>query len=226
MVISAGAHFINRPEKYTLESLASPTVNLRVGPDGLVLTAHKAILTRSQFFASCLEEGRFEEGLKNEICLPEEHPHNLLAILRFLYTGNALEEPWYWPNNYEGPEGERGIPAVINLLIVADKFCMEEMCFHLERLIINNFSCYTVEWKELEQVKQAGIRRPSLWQAIKSKLASALIGRGRGPDLEKLLADGLEDDIETAMWLLRETVRLVKEDREDNEQGHNVRGWD
>lgn len=102
----------------------SPIVALIVGPEELVMTAHKEVLTKiNSFFATCLMNGCFEEGMENVIKLPHEEPQNIRKILSFLYA----EDPFSVPLT---------LTEVINRYILADKYCLEEMASRaLDRVV-------------------------------------------------------------------------------------------
>jgi hypothetical protein len=75
--------FFNSDEDQNPEfDYCSPIVMLIVGPEELVMRAHKEVLTKfNSFFATCLKDGRFEEGMENVIMLPDEDPQNIRKIL-------------------------------------------------------------------------------------------------------------------------------------------------
>ena len=188
---------------FTLKKLASPIVTLRVGPEKTILTAHKAILVQSKFFASCLGEGRFEEGSKNEIDCPEDAPEDMLAIVRYLYTGHYLDNgPCSWCTD----DVTQHIAGLIHLYAIADKYCIDDMCEKLLRTASNSLQVSTISWSYLDRMKQAGLQGSKMWKVFVRGLSTGLHTTSGHADLDRILQEGLDADMETAMELLREAA--------------------
>ncbi|KAK5454189.1 hypothetical protein LTS15_006189 [Exophiala xenobiotica] len=62
----AGLQF---PSSFSVADFTSPIITLEVGPEATIMTAHKAILTKSDYFAKCLKN--FKEGVENRVKLLE-----------------------------------------------------------------------------------------------------------------------------------------------------------
>lgn len=97
---------IVNPQTRFLDYLRSPMVQLNIGSDSSMITAHKAILTISPFFS---------ERLANddaEIDLPEEDLDAMGCFLQYQYTGE------YFPRRLTGqPDGlehDPSAPAIDN----------------------------------------------------------------------------------------------------------------
>jgi hypothetical protein len=60
------------PLGFSVADFTSPIITLEVGPEATIMTAHKAILTKSDYFAKCLKN--FKEGVENRVKLLDDRP--------------------------------------------------------------------------------------------------------------------------------------------------------
>lgn len=191
---------------------------LIVGPEQLVMTAHKEVLTKfNSFFATSLENGRAEEGTENVIKLPDEEPQNIRQILSFLYGA----DPWSIPLS---------LTDVINRYILADKYRLEELASCALNRAVSQTDGWSVEstsWSHFEQLKAAGLQGSMMWSTLMGAICTKLVPRNANfgnLDLESLLADGLESDSTAAIDLLREISTRVTQARIDRETAQ-ANGW-
>jgi hypothetical protein len=200
-------------ERYTAENLTSPTVTLRVGAQSHVFTAHKNILMRAEYFARCLGDGRFEEGVSNNINLPTEDPQSIVAITRFLYTGNILSGGDESDRQIFASPGGSGdmaylggiLKELISTFIIADKYCIVPMYEKALTLAQHCTENSTVEWCHLEAVQAAGLQGSKMWQLLSSAAAEAC--KAGFDDLKKMLDDGLRSNPEAAVDILEKITK-------------------
>jgi hypothetical protein len=97
------------PQTIFLEYLKSPIVQLRVGQDdeATTLTAHKAILTQSAYFAERLAPLADDEL---ELDFPDESLDAMGCFLQYQYTGEYF--PRRIPNAPDSLESDPSIPSV------------------------------------------------------------------------------------------------------------------
>ncbi|KAL6250179.1 hypothetical protein RBB50_002480 [Rhinocladiella similis] len=97
------------PRTAFLEYLKSPIVQLVVGSgeEETILTAHKAMLTRSPYFSDLLAS-MDDDQLTLE--LPDESLDAVGCFLQYQYTGEYF--PRRLPNSAEGLESDPSVPAV------------------------------------------------------------------------------------------------------------------
>ncbi|KAK7900142.1 hypothetical protein LTR67_003888 [Exophiala xenobiotica] len=148
----AGLQF---PLGFSVAAFASTIITLEVGQEGTIMTAHKAILTKSNYFAKCLEN--FKEGVENKIKLPDDRPVDILRILCFLYTGKLFEgdtgDPWRNADRHWTPQR---VTDLINIYIVADRYCVNEMyCRAIKRLC--SIPDKSIDLSHLQQHADAGL---------------------------------------------------------------------
>ncbi len=179
------------------EGLSSPIVTLRVGHGRKALLANKNVLSKASFFAKCLADGQF--GLKNEMEFPEDDPEEMVAILRYLHTGEVLKWEDGW-SQHDRPY-PRDIPDVIRAYAIADKYCVEGMCQIVLDTIDACFPTSQVSYFHLSQMKEAGLRGSNLWTFLLGRITGGLINSDNA-DLQTLLRDGLESDYEIHKELL------------------------
>ncbi|KAJ9611771.1 hypothetical protein H2200_004955 [Cladophialophora chaetospira] len=194
-----------------LQILTSPVVTLRVGPNNVTLTAHKAVLTTTAHFAKCLEEGRFEEGDNKIITLPEDDPAYMAAVIRFLYCGYIFVP--------KSRASETYLTYLIKLYAIADKYCIEKMCEYAVTLVEGKHQPLLI-WDHVEQLKSMGLRGSSLWKSFTIRIQHRLRGGADvGIDLEKLWRDGLRADDETSIELVGRLIgRVTSEEKEASEK--------
>ncbi|KAK5192491.1 hypothetical protein LTR47_005572 [Exophiala xenobiotica] len=119
----AGLEF---PLGFSVADFASTIITLEVGPEATIMTAHKAILTRSDYFAKCLQN--FKEGVQNKVKLPEDSPADILRILCFLYTGKRFEgDTGAQCRSPDRNWTTQGVTDLISIYITADKYCVTDM---------------------------------------------------------------------------------------------------
>ena len=215
---------------FSTKNLKSPIVTLRVGRERTVLTAHKAILIKSDYFAKCLEEGRFEEGSKNEIQFPDDDPDDMVAVLRYLYTGNVFRaetNDFHFANcNGWGPSLtiESAFPQFMRTYIVADKYCIEDVCQRVINLVEGMHWSNTIRWHHLEGLKAAELKGSALWKLFIRQIAGNLGQQHGHIDLKTMMEAGLEDDEDTKTEILQQlAMRLCDFDERVRRSGND--GW-
>lgn len=80
----------------------SPIVTLYVGQGRVEFHVHEDTLTKLPFFRAALQ-GQFREASKKAICMPDDDPSKITAMIEFLYTGNYTYA--YDPTSVEQDEG-------------------------------------------------------------------------------------------------------------------------
>ncbi len=185
-------------------SFASPMVTIFVGPEATPIKAHKSILTKCEYFAKCLQSGHFEEGDKNEINMRDADVDTFVKIIQFLYTGKL----------YDGDDKDikllarqpcctsASISKLISVHAMANKYCIEEICTHVEALLDKGFSAEHLAWRHFQQIEEAGMRGSPLWEMLKMKVVSELVYPSFAVNLKAMLDDGLAFDSEMAIDLL------------------------
>lgn len=185
---------------FDTEGASWPIVILRVGQERKVLLAHKHVLTKATIFASCLAEGRFQEGANNEINFPEDGLEEMVAILRYLYTGEVSK----WEDDWT--EHDRAYPRdisdVIRAYAIADKYCIEGMCQMVFDMIDVYFPVSQISYSHLAQMKKAGLQESRLRNLLFRRIIRGLRHCSHHADLLQMLQDGLESDNDIAMELL------------------------
>jgi len=189
---------------FTPEDFASPMVTVFVGPEATPIKAHESILTKCEYFAKCLQSGHFPEGVKNEINMRDDDPDTFVKIIQFLYTGKL-----YYGNDKDIKLLARkhsctsaSISELISVHAMADKYCIEEICTHVEALLDTGFSAEHLAWRHFQQIEAAGLRGSPLWEKLKKKVVSELVQPSFAVNLKAMLDDGLAFDSEMAIDLL------------------------
>ncbi|KAJ9611769.1 hypothetical protein H2200_004953 [Cladophialophora chaetospira] len=224
-----------KADQYSIETLTSPIVTLRVGPDGTTFTAHKSIL------------GRFEEGMKNHINFPDESPEDMVPVLRFLHTGNVLSAIgpdletllMCWPEESKLEETRNlrcslagtDLDKMIGLYVVADRYCIQGMCDRVLDLAEKCVDLSGVEWRHLNAVKAAGLMGSKMWQMLTHRSAHECASNG--DKLKKIMDDGLKVDPEAAVDLLDELANMIPHpwtceqclEAERERSGWSEKGW-
>ncbi|EXJ95713.1 hypothetical protein A1O1_00836 [Capronia coronata CBS 617.96] len=190
-------------EKSGLETFGSPLITLLVGPQEMVLTAHKAILTQCEYFSKCLDGKRFQEGVDSCIKFPEDDPKEVLWIIQYLYTGKIFDDIAVFHNgcanlsDYDPP-----LSALISRYATADKYCLTNMCKVIQGTFVLQKDAGEIAWAHLEQLIAAGLRGSGLCELILDKLIEGLRARKSPIDLLCLLNDGLRSEPEIAMEIM------------------------
>jgi hypothetical protein len=147
-------------------------VTIRVGSDEqhtTIFTAHRDVLIKSRFFAACLQEGRFQEGLTGEVTLPEEAPENVNRLLGWLYTGKASDR---WPQPlitlrkhglHIKPQQEI-VGELVDDCTLADRYLLDDVRSALIGRILSSAPYLTRE--HLQTLEESGIQGSQDWQAI------------------------------------------------------------
>lgn len=183
----------------------SPTVTLIVGPENVVMTAHKAVLTKDDgFFATCLKDGRFAEGINYKITLPDEEPENIGKILAFLYTGTLS-----W-NHLQTSGPSSSTTELIEFYILADKYCLKDMAYAAVNAVDtgNWRPREPLFWSQFQLLKDSGLQGGMMWSKLVDSLCDEVLHDGcdgeYSDDLGSLLNGGLESDPAVAIDFLRE----------------------
>jgi len=176
-------------------------VALIVGPEQVSMAAHKEVLTVCDgFFASCLEDERFAEGVKNEIKLPDETPENVGKILSFLYL--CMEDN-------ERQVSFLCLTEVVEYYILAQKYCITEMA-HIARLAVNDsLICFPrktprIYYSHLKLLKDSGLTRSDMWfDLLREVCRHILKHKHKSEELRPMPKEGLESDLEATTDILR-----------------------
>jgi len=142
----------------------SQIITLEVGPEPMIMTAHKTILTRSDYFAKYLEN--LKEGVQNKVKLPHDVPFDILRILCFLYTGNMFEgdagDRGRSLNHHWNPQG---VTYLIKILIIAEKYCVDDMYWRAMNML-RSVPDKSFDLSHLQQLDDAGLREHSMLGVI------------------------------------------------------------
>lgn len=121
----------------SLSSFSSDIVNIQAGPESQVLSAHKDILMKVDFFAACLAQDAFRESHTNSIHLPEDDYYTITQVIQFLYAGrlDLLDTVAFYKlprdggiASADGAETARDVlQRYCQLYMTADKYCIEEL---------------------------------------------------------------------------------------------------
>lgn len=98
--------------------LLSEAVFLIVGPEEVVITAHRAMLCKIEFFQKCFR-GTFKKSEGKQIRLPEDEPNVIIAMLEYMYFG-TLPRATQLSKFHEGMN-------LAKLYAAAVKYCMEDL---------------------------------------------------------------------------------------------------
>ncbi|EXJ89811.1 hypothetical protein A1O3_02878 [Capronia epimyces CBS 606.96] len=186
----------------------SAIVTLLVGPSRLELKAHKDALLTCKYFAICLQQDGFREGVTNEIHLPDEQPDNMAKILQWVYSpepvrsyNRVFQENWRQCRGLQ--EKEDLLEGLIADFILAHKYLLDEMTDAVVDVVRRQQYPDTewVKWKHLGRLKSSGHQCSSLWEGLMLQLAELIIKEEC--DLNDLLDDGLEEDTDALRNLMR-----------------------
>ncbi|EXJ85171.1 hypothetical protein A1O3_05846 [Capronia epimyces CBS 606.96] len=109
----------------------SEIVTVHVGPKRKRFFLHRELICeRSPFMEKCLQKGRFDEGYKNELYLPEDDPKAFAVIVDWIYR-NRL--PLRTDPSYD-------LVGMSAAYCMADKFGMEELQNSIMDSIRGSFS--------------------------------------------------------------------------------------
>jgi hypothetical protein len=104
-----------------LSYLKTPVVAVLVGPYGghqQSFTIHEGLLTdRSQFFANALKPGRFKEGIKRLVPLPDDAPEVFAIYAQILYLPDFLVDV----DDLRGAECEQPYIGLCKLYVLVEK---------------------------------------------------------------------------------------------------------
>ena len=164
---------------------------------------------KTGYSAKCLD-GRFEESVRNVVNLPHEDPENMVAVIRFLYTGNVLSDnddytldglrDWGGQSN-NASEASATLTTLIDLFIVADRYCIEDMCEKAVSLAATVVDQSQVKWCHLHRLKESGFHDSRLWRMLVTKVVKAT--EYGFNNLTELLEDGLQSDPDVATEILK-----------------------
>ncbi|KAK5267789.1 hypothetical protein LTR99_009755 [Exophiala xenobiotica] len=163
----AGLQF---PLGFSVGDFASPIITLEVGPEATIMTAHKAILTKSVYFANCLKN--FKEGVENKIKLADDRPADILRILCFLYTGKMFEgdtgDPCHDPDRHWTPQG---VTDLISIYITADKYCVTGMLYRATAMMGCVRRVKSLNLSHLQQLADAGLGETPVSELTRHQIA-------------------------------------------------------
>ena len=129
-----------------------------------MLTAHKSVLIKADYFDKCLEEGHFAEGQSNIITCPEDDPEDMAALVRYLYTG-LVQDPKETPT----------LARLIRNYAIADKYCAGDMSSNVLRAVIRADNI-PLDWSHMEQLKAAGLHGSDIWSALIRRIGQGVCG--------------------------------------------------
>ncbi len=168
---------------------SSPIFRLIVGPDRKVFTAHRAVLEKSYFFASCAQ---FKEGQTLEVFLPEDKPEQMERIVAWLYT-SQLE---YHRPRITSDDARPALIDLVSLYIVADKYFVSGLQMKIKEMFEKHFSLQGIDTAFANHsffnlLRAAGLSDPDLCplaNLLLEKLAIDLRRHGWSPYSELSLS--------------------------------------
>ncbi|KAK5220522.1 hypothetical protein LTR72_007144 [Exophiala xenobiotica] len=200
----AGLQF---PLGFSVADFASTIITLEVGPEATIMTAHRAILTRSDYFAKCLQN--FKEGVQNKVKLPEDSPADILRILCFLYTGKMFEGDT--GDQCRSPDRNwttQGVTDLISIYITADKYCVTDMSSGVIYRICN-VPVKSFDLSHLQQFNDAGLGDCTMSRYIIANIAYSAIGDPKR--LRMMLDKEVDLDPELGLKLLKRITTHMEE---------------
>jgi hypothetical protein len=200
------------PFGFSIAEFASTIITLEVGPEATIMTAHKAILTRSNYFAKCLKN--FKEGVQNKVKLPDDRPADILRILCFLYTGKIFEgdtgDPSRNPDRHWTPEA---VTDLISIHIVADRYCDKEMLYRALAMM-DSVPVKSLNLSHLQQLADAGLGDRAMSDTTIHKIARNAIDDPKW--LRIMLDEEVNLDPEIVVKILKKlTAHMEKQKQRD-----------
>ncbi|KEF62236.1 uncharacterized protein A1O9_00208 [Exophiala aquamarina CBS 119918] len=221
-----------KPDENPMISYSSPTVTLLVGPEKVAMMAHRAFLTNYDgFFATCLKDDRFAEGMKNKISLPDEETEKIGKILMFLYTGklwSPLPDSVACPSNTE----------LVEFYTLADKYCLKELANIAVNYVGPGRWCQEpFPWSLFKRLNDSVLRGSMMWSKLVEWVCREILSDHNSDEyLGELrsIVDGLGSDPSAAIDFLREisdirTARagaVIAWAASEGEAGASAHGWD
>ena len=131
----------------------SEVIQLREVPERKMHTAHKAVLTHIALFDECLN-GRFQEAAASVVDLPDENPLVIDRVLPYLYNGR-LQDTEEASDDLKSARRFTGV--LMQLFILADKWCMEELGNSLINRWIVHYETWTAYWLDICSLREHGL---------------------------------------------------------------------
>lgn len=180
---------------------------MSVGDPATVFNVHRGLLERSPYLKRCFD-GSIEETDDRKTALKEESPEAFGEVLRWMYRGRLPN-----PQNEETTD-----MSLINVYILADKLCMEELknsiitmlChFYVDAFMTTTSGLTLLAEKGLDTCE---LRSFLLWQLSRdmAELGYAVVLQ-HAPDLKEFVDAGGEDVVQ----LFEETTGCKVDDLEE-----------
>ena len=136
-----------------------------MGPDRQILSAHKSVLTKIDYFAKCLSDDRFVEGRSGKIELPEDNVDAWGDILHYLYIDKL--ESRSWDDTAAAAFQERCIAT----WILADKYCIEELCNASIDRLFYDYGANEIKVTDIVSLIDKGLGSSNLARVLIDRLA-------------------------------------------------------
>ncbi|KAJ9611775.1 hypothetical protein H2200_004959 [Cladophialophora chaetospira] len=189
---------------------SSPIFKLIVGPDREVFTAHRAVLEKSYFFASCAQ---FKEGETLEILLPEDKPEHMERIVAWLYT-SQLE---YHRPRVTSDDSRPALIDLVSLYIVADKYFVSGLQMKIKEMFEKHFNLQGIDTAFAHHsffslLRAAGLSDPDLCpltNLLLEKLATDLRRHGWNQYINEVDSGLAEELVEDPNLMVKLVQRLA-----------------
>jgi hypothetical protein len=159
-----------------------PIVTLRVGPEEMIITAHKDVLIKCGFFAACLKEDCSKEGRKDEVNLPGREPQNVFKLLHWLYSGYTIDVPSSLEYFETNPGRSNSTPdeqlqqhgfttILVTDYILASRYCAEDVLTTIDEKANGYLLHQCIRWEHLVLLESAGLKNSQLWRTFVRRMA-------------------------------------------------------